>query len=237
MRREDIPMTVTVCPITPSFAAEVGDVDLSGPLPPADLAAIKEAFARYAVLVFPGQHLSPEQHLDFAGQFGPLETTIAVHRGDSPLRLAKEFADVSNLDHNSELWGKDSRVRRGRLGFTNFSEQERRELPPVPQVMVRTIPESGRKSLYLASHAGRIFGMGDAEGRALIDELIAHATQRQFVYTHRWRVHDLVMWDNRCTMHRGTEFDDLRWKRDVQRATVCDVANSCEQEGIEVAAA
>jgi alpha-ketoglutarate-dependent 2,4-dichlorophenoxyacetate dioxygenase len=305
MRREDIPMTVTVCPITPSFAAEVGDVDLSGPLPPADLAAIKEAFARYAVLVFPGQHLSPEQHLDFAGQFGPLETTIAVHRGDSPLRLAKEFADVSNLDHNSELWGKDSRVRlfqlgnrlwhtdssfkrrpalasllyarsippvgghtefaderaaydalpedvkrriaslvaehsifnsRGRLGFTNFSEQERRELPPVPQVMVRTIPESGRKSLYLASHAGRIFGMGDAEGRALIDELIAHATQRQFVYTHRWRVHDLVMWDNRCTMHRGTEFDDLRWKRDVQRATVCDIASSCEQEGIEVAA-
>jgi alpha-ketoglutarate-dependent 2,4-dichlorophenoxyacetate dioxygenase len=298
-------MTITVCPITPRFVAEIGDVDLSDPLSSADLAAIKEAFAKYAVLVFPGQHLSSEQHLDFARQFGPLETTIAVHRNDSPLRLAKEFADVSNLNHNSELWGKDSRVRlfqlgnrlwhtdssfkrrpalasllyarsippvgghtefaderaaydalpedvkrriasfvaehsifnsRGRLGFTNFSEQERREMPPVPQVMVRTIPESGRKSLYLASHAGRIFGMGDVEGRALIDELIAHATQRQFVYTHRWRVHDLVMWDNRCTMHRGTEFDDLRWKRDVQRATVCDIANSCEQEGIEVAA-
>ena len=126
---------------------------------------------------------------------------------------------------------------RARLGFTNFNEEERRELPPVPQVVVRTNPESGRKSLYLASHAGRILGMPEAEGRALIDQLIAHATQRQFVYTHRWRVHDLVMWDNRCTMHRGTEFDDLRWKRDVQRATVCDVANSCEQEGIEIAAA
>ncbi len=110
-------------------------------------------------------------------------------------------------------------------------------MPPVPQVVVRTIPESGRKSLYLASHAGRIFGMPEPEGRALIDELIAHATQRQFVYTHRWRLHDLVMWDNRCTMHRGTEFDDLRWKRDVQRATVCDVANSCEQDGIAIAAA
>jgi hypothetical protein len=104
-------------------------------------------------------------------------------------------------------------------------------------VVVRTIPESGRKSLYLASHAGRIFGMPEFEGRALIDQLTAHATQRQFVYTHRWRVNDLVMWDNRCTMHRGTEFDDLRWRRDVQRATVCDVANSCEQEGIEIAAA
>jgi alpha-ketoglutarate-dependent 2,4-dichlorophenoxyacetate dioxygenase len=74
-------------------------------------------------------------------------------------------------------------------------------------------------------------------GRALIDQLIAHATQRQFVYTHRRRVNDLVMWDNRCTMHRDTDFDDLRWKRDVQRATASDVANPCEQEGIEIAAA
>ena len=126
---------------------------------------------------------------------------------------------------------------RARLGFSNFSDEERQGMPPVPQVVVRTIPESGRKSLYLASHAGRIFGMPEAEGRALIDELVAHVTQRQFIYTHRWRVHDLVIWDDRCTMHRGAEFDDLRWKRDMQRATVCDVANSCEQEGIAIAAA
>ena len=98
-------------------------------------------------------------------------------------------------------------------------------------------PQSGRKTLYLASHAGRIFGMPEADGRALIDELVAHATQRQFVYTHRWRVHDLVIWDNRSTMHRGTEFDDLRWKRDMQRATICDVANSCEQAGVKIEAA
>ncbi|HEX7929243.1 MAG TPA: TauD/TfdA family dioxygenase, partial [bacterium] len=109
-------------------------------------------------------------------------------------------------------------------------------LPPVPQVLVRTIPESKRKSLYVAAHAGRILGMPEAEGRTLIDELIAHTTQRQFVYTHRWRVHDLVMWDNRCTMHRGTEYDDQRWKRDMHRATALDVANSCEQEGIRVSA-
>jgi len=299
-------MTVTVCPITPSFAAEIGDMDLSAQIAPADLLAIKDAFAQYAVLIFPEQRLSPDQHLDFARQFGPLETTIAVYRGDAPLRLRKEFADVSNLDQNNEVWGGDSRMRlfqlgnrlwhtdssfkrlpalasllyarsippvggrtefaderaaydalpddmkqrldslvaehsifnsRARLGFSNFSDEERREMPPVPQALVRTIAQSGRKSLYLASHAGRIVGMPEAQGRALIDELIAHATQRQFVYSHRWRVHDLVIWDNRCTMHRGTEFDDLRWKRDVQRATVCDVANSCEQEGIEIAAA
>ena len=107
----------------------------------------------------------------------------------------------------------------------------------MPQVLVRTLPDSGRKSLYLASHAGQIFGMPEADGRALIEELLAHATQRQFVYTHRWRVHDLVIWDNRCTMHRGSDFDDLSWKRDMQRATVCDTANSCEQAGIKVEAA
>jgi alpha-ketoglutarate-dependent 2,4-dichlorophenoxyacetate dioxygenase len=299
-------MAITVYPVTPSFAAEIGDVDLARPIDSTGLQAIKDAFTEHAVLIFPDQHLSQDQHLDFARYFGPLETTIAVYRKDAPLRLRKEFADVSNLNPDSEVWGKESRLRlfqlgnrlwhtdssfkrlparasllyarsippvgghtefaderaaydalpeetkrrldrlvaehsifnsRARLGFTNFSDDERRGMPPVPQVVVRTLPESGRKSLYLASHAGRIFGMPEQEGRALIDQLVAHATQRQFVYTHRWRINDLVMWDNRCTMHRGTEFDDLRWKRDVQRATVCDVANSCEQEGIEIAAA
>jgi len=76
----------------------------------------------------------------------------------------------------------------------------------VPQVLARSITESGRRSLYVASHAGRIFGMPEDEGRALIDELLAHATQRQFVHTHRWRVGDLVMWDNRCLNHARTDF-------------------------------
>jgi alpha-ketoglutarate-dependent 2,4-dichlorophenoxyacetate dioxygenase len=299
-------MAITVVPVTPSFAAEIGDIDLSQPIDSVDVTAIKDAFAKYAVLIFPDQHLSQDQHLDFAKHFGPLETTIGVYRKDAPLRLRQELSDVSNLAADNEVWGKDSRVRmfqmgnriwhtdssfkrrpayasllyarsiapvgghtefaderaaydalpehmkrrldglvaehsifnsRARLGFTSFNDDERRELPPVPQVIVRTIPESGRKSLYVASHAGRIIGMPEQEGRALIDQLIAHATQRQFVYTHRWRLHDLVIWDNRCTMHRGTEFDDLRWKRDVQRATVCDVANSCEQEAVAVVAA
>ena len=102
----------------------------------------------------------------------------------------------------------------------------------MPHVLVRTLPQNGRTSLYLSSHAARVRGMPEAEGQALIDALVAHATQRQFVYSHRWRVNDLVMWDDRCTMHRGTDFDDLRWRRDMQRATVSDVANTCEQECI-----
>jgi len=299
-------MAISVYPVTENFAAEIGDLDLARPLDPADLAAIKAAFATYAVLIFPDQQLTQEQHLAFAARFGPLELTIAVHRKDAPLRVRKEFADVSNLNHKDKVWREDSRTRqfqlanriwhtdssfkrlparasllyartippvgghtefaderaaydalpeamkrrleglvaehsifnsRGRLGFSNFSEEERQSLPPVPQALVRVIAESGRKSLYLASHAGRIFGMPDAEGRALIDQLIEHATRRQFVYTHRWRVNDLVMWDDRCTMHRGTAFDDLRFRRDVQRATVSDVANTCEQEGLSIAAA
>ena len=126
---------------------------------------------------------------------------------------------------------------RARMGFTQFTDEERAAMPPVPQLIVRRLPQTGRKTLYLASHAGRIVGMPEAEGRALLDELMAHATQRQFVYSHRWRAQDLVMWDDRCTMHRATGYDDLRWPRDVQRATVADVANSCEQEGVEPALA
>jgi hypothetical protein len=97
-------MTITVYPVTPSFAAEIGDVDLSEQVAPADLQAIKEAFTQYAVLIFPNQLLSQDQHLDFARHFGPLETTIGVYRKDAPLRLRKEFADVSNLNHDNEVW-------------------------------------------------------------------------------------------------------------------------------------
>ena len=297
-------MAAQFWPVTENFAAEVGDIDLSRPLGAEDIVAIREAFDRYAVLVFPDQALSTGQHLDFARHFGPLETSIATHRKDTKLRVVAEIADVSNLTENNEVWGENSRQRmfqlgnrlwhsdstfkltpayasllyarsippvgghtefadmraawealpeamkqkidtlvcehsifnsRARLGFTNFSADERAAMPPVPQVMVRTIPQTGRKCLYLASHAGRVIGMEEGEGKALIDELMAHATQRQFVYTHRWRVGDLVIWDNRQTMHRGTAFDDLRWKRDVQRATVEDIANSCAQAGMKVA--
>ena len=104
-------MAITVVPVTPSFAAEIGDVDLSRPLDAADVRAIKEAFSTYAVVVFPDQQLSQDQHLDFAKHFGPLETTIGVYRSDQPLRVRKEFADVSNITHDDKLWGKDDRHR------------------------------------------------------------------------------------------------------------------------------
>ena len=126
---------------------------------------------------------------------------------------------------------------RRKLGFTSFTPEEETAFAPVRRPLVRGIPESGRLSLYVASHIGRVGGLPDAEAEALVAELIAHATQRQFVYTHRWRVGDLVMWDNRCTMHRGTEYEDTRWPRDLQRATTSDRSDAFGAEERPSAAA
>ncbi|MBN8871962.1 MAG: TauD/TfdA family dioxygenase [Rhodospirillales bacterium] len=110
---------------------------------------------------------------------------------------------------------------RAKIGFTDWSEDELAKMAPVPQVLVRTHPGSGRKSLFLSSHAGRIRGMEEPEARMLLLDLMEHATQRAFVYTHRWRVGDLVMWDNRSTMHRARLYDEAQ-VRDMRRTTVSD---------------
>jgi alpha-ketoglutarate-dependent 2,4-dichlorophenoxyacetate dioxygenase len=108
---------------------------------------------------------------------------------------------------------------RQQLGFTDFTEEERARFAPVRQCLVRTHPVTGRKSLYLASHAGGIVGWPVPEARAFLRDLIEIATQRQFVYSHQWRVGDLVMWDNRQTMHRARPFP-AHEPRDVRRTTL-----------------
>lgn len=117
---------------------------------------------------------------------------------------------------------------RSTIGFTDYSDEERERLKPVPQLMVRVHPGSGRKTLYLASHAGWIQGMPIPEARMLLRDLMEHATRREFVYTHRWTVGDLVMWDDRCTMHRAREYD-MALVRDMHRTTVSDGVSSLEQ--------
>jgi len=298
-------VAITVLPITPHFAAEVGDVTLSKPLAADDLSAVRAAFTKYAVLIFPDQEFDDESQLDFARHFGPLETTVFKAREDHKLRLHENLADVSNLDAEdrilktddrqrlynlgNQLWHTDSSFKRlpaycsmlharsippiggqtefadlraaydalpeptrrriaglvaehsimtsrAKMGFADFNDTEREAFRPVPQVVVRRLQDSGRMSLYLASHAGSIRGMDDAEAKKLLAELIEHATQRKFVYAHRWRAKDLVIWDDRCTMHRGMPYDDQRYKRDMRRATVSDVAPTCEQMGLAVAA-
>ena len=118
---------------------------------------------------------------------------------------------------------------RGLVAEFEADAAERAALPPVPQMVVRLHPSSQRRTLYLAAHAFRIRGMTDEAGKALLDELTAHATQPRFVYQHRWTVGDLVMWDNRCTMHRGRPYDDQRYRRDMHRTTVRDVASTLDQ--------
>ena len=117
---------------------------------------------------------------------------------------------------------------RGVLGFTDFTEEERRRFAPVPQRLVRRHPASGRLSLYLSSHAGTVHGWPVPEARMLLRDLTEHATQREFVYRHSWSQNDLVMWDNRTTMHRARRYpaDQVR---DLHRTTVADSAPTLQQ--------
>src|SRR5215469_3651271 len=117
---------------------------------------------------------------------------------------------------------------RGQIGFTEFPPGEREKYPPSPQKLVRRHPGSGRKTLYLSAHASHIVGWPVADGRLLLQDLNTHATQRQFVYSHKWAKGDLVIWDNRCTMHRGRPHDENA-PRDLRRATTLDVGSTLEE--------
>jgi len=137
------------------------------------------------------------------------------------MRAAYDALDEQTKSEIDDLVCEHSLLHsRGVLGFTNISEDEKNNFKPVLQQLVRTHPDTGRKSLYLSAHAGSIVGMPVPEARALLRELTEHATQREFVYRHKWRLHDLVIWDNRQTMHRATRFRDTEEVRDMHRSTV-----------------
>jgi alpha-ketoglutarate-dependent 2,4-dichlorophenoxyacetate dioxygenase len=120
---------------------------------------------------------------------------------------------------------------RGVLGFDDFTDAERAKWAPVRQGLVRRHPNTGRLSLYLASHAGGIEGWPMPEARSFLRDLNEHATQRQFVYAHVWRPWDLVMWDNRVTMHRARRYDPKE-VRDMRRTTLTNEVSSLEQRPI-----
>jgi alpha-ketoglutarate-dependent 2,4-dichlorophenoxyacetate dioxygenase len=111
---------------------------------------------------------------------------------------------------------------RSTIGFTEFSDAERAQFPGAEQPLVRVHPGSRRKSVYVASHASHVISWPVPDGRILLHELLALATLPQFVYRHAWRVGDFVIWDNRCTMHRGLAFDETRERRDLRRVTTVD---------------
>lgn len=145
------------------------------------------------------------------------------------MRAAYDALDADTKAHIADLVCEHSLMySRGSLGLLDYSEEERAMFRPVRQRLVRTHPVTGRKSLYLSSHAGAIVGMPMAEARILLRELTEHATQPGFVYVHTWRPWDFIMWDNRQMMHRVRRYDESQ-PRDMRRTTVAGDASTAAQ--------
>jgi alpha-ketoglutarate-dependent 2,4-dichlorophenoxyacetate dioxygenase len=291
-------MKPVVTPLRPLFFAKITEVDLSRPIDETTQTAIERAMDEYAVCVLPGQHLEDKELIAFSRLYGALEAEPDIGpkagTGGRSRRIAyREIFDISNLDENgsilgknearssllqiTQLWHTDLSFRQGPAkwsmlhakvippagGDTEYAdtraaydalpdamkrrleglvaehsawhstaqrggyvptEEEQRSYPPARHKLVRRHPASGRNALYLGSHASHILGMPAEAGQALLAELIEFATQPQFVYRHKWQVGDLVIWDNRCTMHRATPFAAADHVRDMRRTTIIDKA-------------
>ena len=294
-------MSLGVNPLHPCIGTEIAGLDLSRPIDGAIVGEIWGAIDRHAVLVFHNQQLTDRQLHDFAARFGELEIGRSALRPGRRRLAIPQIGDISNLDVDSNIRGRDDRRRldmlgnrlwhtdasympvpvvlgmlfavavppagpfgggetefadmraaydalsdeqkdvvdplivehdvfwsRGQIGFTEFPPGEREQYPPSRQRLVRRHPGSGRKCLYLSAHASHIVGWPVPEGRLLLRDLEEHATRRDFVYSHKWAVGDLVIWDNRCTMHRGRPHDESH-PRDLRRATTLDVGSTLEE--------
>ena len=153
---------------------------------------------------------------------------VPPHGGETEFADMRAAWDALPVDQRTRLTKLDAwhslLYSRELLGFSDFNADERAKYAPVRHPMSRVHPISGRRSLFISSHIGRVEGMLVPEGKELIRDLMESATQREFVHSHSWSVGDLVMWDNRCTMHRGRPFDDQRHPRDLRRVTLVDAS-------------
>jgi alpha-ketoglutarate-dependent 2,4-dichlorophenoxyacetate dioxygenase len=278
-------MAITINKLTDCFGAEILGVDITKPIDEETFEQIREAFNKYAVLVFHDQDLNDEQQIAFSRRFGPLESTMKNDfTGGGGL-----INNLSNVDEKNEmispedkrlyhlsanmLWHSDSSFKKipakasllsarevppegGETEYAStraaydalpddkkamleglvavhslaysrslispdlMDEAFKKEVPPVQQILVRTIPETGEKALFIGSHASHIVGWPIEEGRALLKELLEWATQPRFVYRHKWRPKDLVMWDNRRCLHRGRPWDTTKYRRVMHRTTI-----------------
>jgi alpha-ketoglutarate-dependent 2,4-dichlorophenoxyacetate dioxygenase len=176
-------------------------------------------------------------HTDASFQDPPGRYSMLSAKVVPPVPADTEYADMraayDALDPEMKERLEGLRVHhsiahsRQTLGF-EFSKDEAEALKGAIHPLVRTIPRSNRKSLYVASHASRIIDWPVPEGRLLLRDLMEHATQPEFVYRHSWRVGDLVIWDNRATMHRGKPFDDTKYRRELRRVTTLDIPEATE---------
>ena len=155
--------------------------------------------------------------------FGNGETEFADMRAAyDALPPATQAAVADLIVEHDVFWS------RAQVGFTEFPQGERDQYPPSPQRLVRTHQGSKRKTLYLSAHASHVSGWPVADGRLLLLDLNAHATQERFIYRHEWKVGDLVIWDNRCTMHRGRPHDETK-ARDLRRATTLELSSTLNE--------
>jgi len=171
-------------------------------------------------------------HTDASFQDPPGRYSMLHARVVPPVAADTEFADMraayDELEPEIQAQVEGLRAHhsiaysRQTLGF-EWSAAEQEQLKGAVHPLVRTNPRTGRRSLYLASHASRIVDWPVPEGRLLLRDLTEHATQPRFVYRHGWRVGDLVIWDNLATMHRGRPFDDAKHRRELRRVTTLDV--------------
>jgi len=274
---------VTLKPLSPPFAAELGGLDLLHPVSLGDQERLIAAFAEYPVLVFPSQRIDDVQQIAFSERFGDLETTKpgTVGAGSKVVVLTNvgSDGDIVATNHRQTLngranqqWHTDSSFKkiaakasvlaarvlpktggqteficmrtvyrelpghlkqciegrvcihdyahgRGKIDPNFVTNEERVTLPPVRQAMVLDHGIRG-KSLYIGAHCVEVVDMDPAESQSLIDELTSFATQEQFIYRHHWRPHDMIMWDNRATLHRASPFSSATEKRYMVRTTI-----------------
>jgi alpha-ketoglutarate-dependent 2,4-dichlorophenoxyacetate dioxygenase len=177
-------------------------------------------------------------HTDSSFKHVPAKCSILSAREISPVGGQTEFADLRAAydslppEMKMQLEGlvaEHSVFRsRSQIGFSEFNQEIHDRFPPVQQMIVRRHFESSRRSLYLAAHASHVIGWPVEKGRKLIEDLIAFATEPQFVYRHRWRMADVLVWDNRCTMHRGKPYDDTRYRRIMHNTKAADKGNTVD---------
>lgn len=177
-------------------------------------------------------------HSDSSFRAVPAKYSLLSARVVNPVGGNTEFADMraayDDLDDATKteigpyICEHSLMYSRGSLGFTDYTPDEQRLFKPVRQALVRVHPTHGRKSLYLSSHAGTIVGLPMPEARLILRDLNEHATQPKYVYVHCWRQHDLIIWDNRQTMHRVRRYSD-EYPRDMRRTTVAGEAMTAEQ--------
>ena len=209
--------------------AKIQGLDLALPIDNETFRQVEDAFYSYSVLVFRDQNINDDQHISFSRRFGPLEMSMVndPSGGGGPINRLSDVDDKGDIIPADDrrmvyysgnmLWHSDSSYKkvpaRASLLFAI-------EVPPIPQILVRTIPETGEKTLFVGVHASHIIGWPVEKGRALLEELLSWTTQRKFVYRHQWRPKDLVMWDNRCCLHRGRPWNGAEYPRVMRRTTI-----------------